>query len=316
MSKRKQRIETPGDIDPVVAEATDWFVALHEDPANSTDDPAFQAWRNADPRHAATYDRLSRLWGAAGHLPSLTASGPDMERRALLRRGVGAGALAALALCGGRLALGPNPLADHRTGTGERRTVMLADGSRAELSTATALSVDFSGSRRVVRLLDGEAWFQVAPDPSRPFAVETAGGVATALGTAFAVAREEGGARVTVTQHAVRVQASPIVRTVGEGQSLRYGPGREGRVEEANLSSLSWRGGRLAFVNRPLSEVAATLDRWTGRQTLITDGALGARLVTLMIATDEVEQGLLKLAAEVPMRITRLTSLLTIIRPS
>jgi transmembrane sensor len=191
---------------------------------------------------------------------------------------------------------------------------MLPDRSRAELSTATALSVDFSSTRRLVRLLDGEAWFQVAHDPGRPFILEAAGGKTTAIGTAFAVARQGDGARVSVTEHAVRIVAGSIVRTVSEGQSLRYGTDGEGQVENADPATLAWRSGRLVFVNRPLGEVAAQLDRWTGGHTIVADEALAAHPVTLMTGTQEAGDALVKLAAAVPMRITRLTSLLTIVR--
>lgn len=314
MTKRKAAIETIEDVDPVVAEATQWFVTLHDEPADASGNSEFRAWREADPRHAAAYDRLSRLWGASGHLGSLTAHSARADRRSVLR-GAASAALAVSALwAGGRLLLGPHPFADHGTGTGERRTVMLPDRSRVELSTATALSVDFSSRRRLVRLLDGEAWFQVARDPARPFIVEAAGGRTTALGTAFAVARQGDGARICVTEHAVRVVAGSMARTVGEGQSLVYGSGSKGLVESADPAALAWRSGRLAFVNRPLGEVAAELDRWTGGHTIVADEALAAHPVTLMTATQEAGDALVKLAAAVPMRITRLTSLLTIVR--
>lgn len=314
MKKRNRAIEKIEGIDPVVAEATRWFVTLHEDPRGAPGNPEFLAWRDADPRHGAVYDRLQRLWGASGHLGSMAAPEKTVDRRSLLRGSAGVGLAVAALAGGGRLILGPHPFADHSTGVGERRTVMLPDRSRVELSAVTALSVDFSPGRRLVRLLDGEAWFQVERDLARPFVVDAAGGRTTALGTAFAVAKRGDGVRVSVTEHAVRVEVGPISRSIDEGQSLYYGPGGNGAVERADSSALAWRSGRLAFINRPLGEVAAELDRWSGGHTLIADERLARRPVTLMTATDNAGEGLMKLAAAVPMRITRLTSLLTIVR--
>ena len=313
MNRRKPWTAGQDGIDPIMAEATRWFVTLHEEPSDLGVEPAFEAWRKADPRHAAAYARLQRLWGASGHLPALARPAPSLDRRALLRNVAGAGVAVAVVAGGGRLILGAHPFADHRTRTGERSTVILTDGSRIELSTATALTVDLSAQLRHIRLLEGEAWFQVAPDASRPFVVEAAGGSTTALGTAFAVALHGGAAEVSVTEHAVRVVRSGEAR-VSEGQSLRYGPHGVGAVRTADPLALAWREGRLAFVNRPLGEVAAALDRWTGERTVVLDEALAARRVTLTLGTEDAGDGLRRLADATPMRITRLTSALTVLR--
>lgn len=312
MNRRKPRTEGQAGIDPVMAEATRWFVTLHEAPSDRSLRPAFEAWREADPRHAAAYERLQRLWGASGHLPTLARPAPSLDRRALLRTVAGAGAAVAVVAGGGRLILGAHPFADHRTRTGERSTVILTDGSRIELSTATALTVDLTAQRRRIRLLEGEAWFQAAPDAARPFVVEAAGGSTTALGTAFAVALHGHAAEVSVTEHAVRVVRDGAAR-VAQGQSLRYGPRGVGAVQAADPLALAWRDGRLAFVDRPLGEVAAALDRWTGGRTVVLDAALAARRVTLTLGTEDAREGLARLADVTPMRITRLTSALTVV---
>ena len=303
-------------LDPAAGAATRWFVALHADPADTRERAAFEAWRDADPAHAEAYARLQRLWGASGHLPSLAAAEAGSDRRSVLR-GAGALALGGVAVLGaGRLMLGPHPFADHRTGTGERRTVALGDGSIAELSTGTALSIAFDAGERRVRLLDGEAWFRVSRDPAgRPFVVEAAGGTTTALGTAFAVAAEGDGARVTVTEHAVRIAAAGRSASVDAGQSCHYGTAGPSRPDMADAAALAWRQGRLVFVSRPLGEVVRALDRWHPGQTVITDDRLAAQPVTLMIDTGQADQALLRLGASLPMRILQVTPLLTIVRP-
>ncbi len=302
------------DLDPVMTEATRWFVALHEDAADASLRPQFEAWREADPQHAAAYYRLQRLWGASGHLPSLARPARSIDRRDLMRGVVGAGG--ALAVYGvTRIALGPHPLADHSTRPGERRTVTLADGSVVELSTASALSAAFDGRRRRVRLVAGEAFFQVRPDPARPFRVETRAGAVTALGTGFGLAVDGGQAVVSVTEHAVQVEAAAAPKRVQAGQSLRFDLHGVGVIEAADANALAWRRGRLVFVSKSLGEVVSALDRWTPGQTVITDAALSARLVTLMIDTKDAAQGVVRLADALPMRVTRLTPLLTVIRP-
>jgi len=301
-------------VDPIMAEATRWFVALHDDPFDKDERPAFEAWRDADPRHEAAYIRLQYLWGASGHLPSLIRVSPVVDRRAVLRRFAGAGAAAVLVAGAGKLFLDSHPFATHRTRAGERSTVILVDGSRIELSTATTVATDLSAGLRRIRLLEGEAWFEVEPDRRRPFVVEASGGSITALGTSFAVAVARDGAEVSVTEHAVQVQAYGRKVRVSEGERVRYGPRGAGDVQAADLTGLAWREGRLAFVNRPLGEVAVALDRWTGDRTVILDAGLAARPVTLTIGTEDAGEGLQRLAGVTPMRVTRLMPGLTAVR--
>ena len=311
---RRPRSDPLDQLDPVAREATCWFVALHEDPADTSQRLAFDAWRASDPANAAAYDRLQRLWGASGHLPSLAQPEAGQDRRALLR-GAGGLAIAGLALAGtGRILLGPHPLADYTTGVGERRTVALGDGSSVKLSTSSAISVLFTARERRIRLHDGEAWFRVARDPARAFVVESVGGTTTALGTAFAVARDSDGALVTVTEHSVRVSASGRAMDVREGQSCRYDAHGPAIPNASDAAALAWRQGRLVFISRPLGEVVAELDRWRAGQTWIMDSDLAAKPVTLMIDTREADQALIRMGSSLPMRITQLTPLLTIVR--
>jgi transmembrane sensor len=75
--------------------------------------------------------------------------------------------------------------ADYRTGVGQRVTITLPDGSVAQLNTDTAIAVKYSAQLRLVRLLRGEAAFQVRPDPEVRFRVAAHRGFAEAVGTTF-----------------------------------------------------------------------------------------------------------------------------------
>ncbi|WZB75485.1 FecR domain-containing protein [Achromobacter insuavis] len=69
-------------------------------------------------------------------------------------------------------------LADYRTGIGERRRIVLADGSALELGSDTALSVHFDSRQRQLTLHRGQAYFQVAADAARRFSVRAGQGSA------------------------------------------------------------------------------------------------------------------------------------------
>jgi len=95
----------------------------------------------------------------------------------------------------------------YQTAHGEQRVVTLADGSVVALNTDTRLRVDLSAARRDVFLRRGEALFQVAYDPRRPFVVHAAQGYARAVGTRFNVLAQESGVTVSVLEG--RVEVSP-----------------------------------------------------------------------------------------------------------
>lgn len=309
-----QDSDSPNDAQRIRCEATDWFVRLHESPAEPGPREAFDAWRAADPRHADSYARLQRLWGASAHIPGLANPRRTVSRRHALRTGAMAAAGVAGLVGAGRLVLGPHPFADHATETGERRTIALPDGSFAELSTETALNVRYGRTERTIELLGGEAFFQVAADPARPFRVLARGGTATALGTAFAVSATGDNARLIVTEHAVVARGGTRQARVGEGQGIWFGAAGVGAVEVGDANALAWRQGRLNFVARPLGKIVAELNRWSSGKIVVTDEVLAGKRATLMIGTEQADEAVTQIAAVIPMRVTRISGLLTLIR--
>lgn len=298
-----------------MTEATRWFVVMHDDPTDATVRPAFEAWRQADVRHDAAYTRLQRLWGASAHAPSLVHRPATATDRRTVLRGIVGGTLAVGATLGaGRLVLGPNALADYRTRPGERMAITLRDGSRVELSTSTAMSIDFSARLRRVSLLAGEAWFDVVKDAQRPFVVEAVGGRAQPRAGAFSVVVQDDGALINAAKGAVEARGGGASVVLAEGQSVVAGSFGVGTVRAMDPHALGWRYGRLDFINRTVRDVIATLDRWSGARTVIVNEDLGQRVVTLMISVNDVDAALTRLSEIVPMRIARLPGVLTVIR--
>ena len=211
----------------------------------------------------------------------------------------------------------PYPFADYRTSTGERRTVRLSDGTTAELSTATALSLAFDGQTRRLLLHAGEAFFTVAPDPTRPFTVEAAGGSITALGTAFAVAHHASDVRVTVTQHTVLVATGTARVQLPAGHQLHYSGGQLGAAEAVNPDmALAWRQGHLVFLATPFGQVIKALEPWHPGRILVMDAALASRPVTVMINIRRPKTMLHTLRSTLPIRVATFSPYLTLIYPA
>ncbi|MGE0716909.1 MAG: FecR domain-containing protein, partial [Alphaproteobacteria bacterium] len=185
--------------DAIFEEAVIRQARLREPDATDDDRAAHARWIAADPLHALADAEARALWIAAAVPAARVAAAPrstPQPRAAPSRRPVRRPVLARLALAASLLlavaagvAWGPVAFdrlrADHATAVGERRLVTLADGSRVWLNSDTALVVAMTAGERRVRLLRGEAFFEVAADPARPFVAATGAGSARDVGTAY-----------------------------------------------------------------------------------------------------------------------------------
>lgn len=273
-------------------EAARWITERDAGLLTEEDELALAAWLAADPRHAEAHARLEGTWRAIGSPLVETAlreqpSALTFSTRAPPRQWLG-GAIAAslvLAIVGGMNDWPTHLRADAMTQTGEQRELTLTDGSIVQLNTGSAVAIDYHDDRRIVRLLKGEAAFTVAADRARPFTVEAGNGSTTALGTRFLVRREDADTDVTVTEHSVRVlspvaaQASEPGVVVKEGQSIRYGAAGISQPHAVDIEQTqAWTRGLLVFVDRPLGEVVAELNRYhPGHIRVVGDDLAGRR---------------------------------------
>jgi len=177
------------------------------------------------------------------------------------------------------------------TGVGERRVVHLPDGSTVTLNTSSRLVLAFTADRRLVRLVQGQALFEVAHDRSRPFTVEAADRQVTALGTIFEVRVDPGRVHVVLIEGRVVVDRAADV--AGSGPSIPVAPAilRPGQEYVAELGAaqqvapvdvnrqLMWRDGFVAFEDEPLADAVAEMNRYSNRPIqLAADGVATLRI--------------------------------------
>jgi transmembrane sensor len=282
VTENAPRTSIPDAIPSGIAEtAADWIVRRDAGELPADAELAFRNWMS-EPAHRRAFERLEALWGLmdgdpAPSLPPLPASrrtifrrkrgsaaAPAQKMQRGMQRWTGAAVAASIALIA-FASFGDwstRLRADYATGVGERRVLTLEDGSRVTLGTSSAIAHDFSGAHRKVRLLEGSAFFEVAPDRNHPFTVEAAGGSATALGTAFAVRERDDSAELVVTEHRVRVMGGGRSGVVAEGQRVDFGAEELGVIEAAGNGATAWTRGQLVVVNRPLGEVVAEIARY------------------------------------------------------
>ncbi|MED5611659.1 FecR family protein [Pseudomonas sp. JH-2] len=258
-------------------QANAWVVRLTSGEATVEDARALREWCARSPEHNRAYQDAARLWKQLGRLP--TEPRLRAHRGRYLRAGLAACAVLFLGLAWLQLDqdIGSRLVAsDYRTGTAERREIVLEDGSRVELDARTRLDVDYSATRRRIVLADGAAVFHVRHDASRPFVVEADNGSVTALGTVFEVRHQASSVRVVCSEGVVAVrQASQQPLRLEAGQQMRYDDNHSDTPQPVDSTeALAWRTDLLVFKQRPLAELVEELNRYRhGRIILASDAA-------------------------------------------
>ncbi len=288
----------------IEAEAASWLSLLGRDRVSDEERTRFNNWLNQSDRHREIFESISALWGDLEQLKELKDIGEaSLEQRRVHARPVTRRWLVAVAasifaiMLGGAYWLQQGYRApqsgEFATRTGEQRTIDLVDGSSVILNTGSLLRVDFSHDERSVRLMEGEAYFEVAKEARRPFVVYAANGAAKAVGTAFTVRVRDGKAlEVTVEEGRVALLsmidpesaaaslqdiAHATVTELTAGQSVIYDNDVEQLelIDAADLNrKLSWRQGILAYAGEPLEDVVADISRYTDLKIEITESEL------------------------------------------
>ncbi|MBG0810537.1 FecR domain-containing protein [Methylosinus sp. H3A] len=304
---------SPKDQNSARDAAIDWLMRRNEGRLSRREQRAFDAWLAADPAHRAAFGDISEMFGRLTEMRFDRATARASRRRPLA---AALGAAAALFL--GVAFFDDLSLliqADVYAGPGGTKSVALPDGSHAQLDARSAIALRYEGGERRVALLAGQAWFEVAPDPARPFVVEASGGTVTALGTAFDVSVEQETTRVTVGEHRVSVASGGRAVTVGEGEQSAYAPGAAALPpSHADLTrATAWRNGSLIFENATLGEVVATLGRYHRGHVFFADPQIATRRVTGVFGANDPVEALREIESALGLRMVALTSYLIVI---
>lgn len=333
-----------GDIPEAITEdAARWMARLDAECCTEADRLAFARWLDEDPQHRWAFQELSEVWA---RLRTLADVKPLLEqpvvhrlpsarpaalvaaatgKTAAPRRELSTLVASLLVILGfvAHLALDA-PTQRFATGTGEVRSVMLADGSRVELNAQTQLEVDIDRDGRRVRLLQGDAVFHVARD-SRPFVVSTDRGSVAALGTAFAVQRGDDATQVAVLTGRVAVTLAsaelpltpydgavdftprPERAVLGSGERLEVAAELRPRSASSDelARDLSWRQGYLVYDQAPLGSVISDMRRYSDVNIHLADARLDEVRVSGRFATGDVEALLAQLSADAGLRVDR-----------
>lgn len=306
---------------------------------------AVEAWASADPGNAQELERLRTIWSSpstgdwdvgrawmrvADRLDREPAPAESERRRPILARSLALAASIAIGALGAWLVwrvvrpAGPEVPAVVVTAPGEQRSVDLPDGTRIALAPGSQLRVDPAYGRTERRVdLEGEAWFEVRHDVSRPFRVHAGATTVEDLGTEFVVRALPGASLVRV----VVVSGSASLHRTGapadEGVTLQARdvgtlaagdarPTVERGVEVGPL--VAWHEGRLDFEAARLDSVVVELSRWYGVTIRLADNNLGTRPFTGPLRLDDLDDALEVLTLSLDVRVERVGDTVVVVR--
>jgi len=282
---------------------------------------AFSEWCTRDPRHAAAVRRVERLLALLDEMPAVREriavqtegwdeiSSPAPHSGGVLRAfpawATGLAAVLVVGVVVGWLGVRHGP-ERHVTNAASQELVTLRDGSIIRLNAASEVRVDLGRAERRVTLERGEAHFQVASDPARPFIVTAGALTVRAVGTAFNVRLEEVAVDVLVVEGKVEVTRRtpggsaavqntppPILgagqRIVVPHESPSAAPIVQNMTPASMHSLLGWQGRMTTFLDTPLRDVVEQFNRRNATQLILADLALGERKIGGVIPLDQFD---------------------------
>ncbi|MDN2711052.1 FecR domain-containing protein [Janthinobacterium sp. SUN118] len=298
----------------IVQRAAEWMARLWSDDASDADQVACARWRAAHPHHDLAWRRLQAFEGklhgvprdAARHALHAPAPAAHLNRRRALK-------LLALILPVGGMAYALRgtdswqvATAGHSTVTGEIREMILPDGTRVMLASASAIDVRFDASERLLLLRAGEILVTTAHDAAqRPFRVQSRHGTVRALGTRFTLRQEEHVSRVAVFEGAVEVRLAhapdrPV--RIDMGQGAVFSADIVQSAAPVSAGAAAWARGMLVADDMRLDALIAELARY--RPGLLRcDPAVAALKVNGVFPLRDTDRALHNLALALPIQI-------------
>lgn len=308
----------------IARQAADWFVSHRDGSLGSSERQAFDEWLLASPVHVEEYLGVALI---AQALPTAaddpetpldaileragTADAADVqllranisephaipERRTVWNRWQLAVAAVLAVVIGGFLWWNTDHSAApqrYATGHGEQKTWRLADNSVLRLNTDTAVTVRYRHAERLIEIDRGQAFFEVAHEPTRHFRVVAGPANIVAVGTQFDVYRDRVSTVVTVVEGQVTVASDSTPR-----RNLQVNAGGQVRVIAGTLPdhatpvdaqrSTAWLRRQIAFDQEPLAAVAAEFNRYGAVPIEIETPSLNTLVISGVFAADDTE---------------------------
>lgn len=364
MRPSHSKVDPAMDSEQIEQRAAAWLAKRDSGAWSENDEQALQTWLDESTAHEVAFIRLEAVWTQALRLKAMGAgiprgaipapeelqspasaalppeSSPTSEPGSvkISRRALVTLAASVVLACALGVAYLLSRETAYRTSVGAIASVPMDDGSRVTLNTDSELRFAVTNTERRVQLDRGEAFFEVAKDPGRPFVVAAGDKRIIAVGTKFSVRRDGSYVRVLVTEGKVRLEGevSPA-RTAGSVSSPETPPrprpadgtlltgladsvlltaGSVARATDQSVlvqteavpaveEHLSWRSGFLIFRDTSLADAVAEFNRYNTRKIVIEDPALAAMKVNGKFRSTNFEAFVRLIEDAFPLRAER-----------
>lgn len=308
--------------------ALDWLLRIQQSPEDAELRTELATWLAADASHVEAYRKAQRVWQVTGMVqtspatttPSHPFAAPAAPPQRPRRRRWARVLAASLAACLVAVIAPQTYLAyksDYRTGAGEQRTVELDDGSRIRLDSQSAVAVQYSENLREVRLLAGQAFFEVTPDQQRPFTVDADTLQIWVTGTAFNVAMRPDQLAVAVRHGSVRVTEGDnlLAEALTQGERLRLRDGAAPVRDDLPTSQIAaWQQGKLIVRDASIREALEELRPYLPGRLALLDERLGAQRISGVYDLHDPDAALRAIVAPYQGQVTHLTGWLRVVR--
>lgn len=287
-----KKVNTVENESAILDQATEWVVELNSGELSEARTEMLHAWLKESPLHESSLIKVSDIWDETNTLVAETKAVSRPSRNTWsFSTGMAATAVVFVTIIGVLLTNGMNLSGDvqkplvviHETLIGEFKTITLADSSRVILNTNSRISVAFNQRSEVrrIHLLQGEAYFDVAKDPLRPFIVNVDKREVRAVGTAFNIKSNTSYIEVLVKEGivdfvdlsgAVESNKSPDRLTAGQILEVENGSKALSLLQPEKIDKrLSWQTGRVVFEGDKLKDVISEVSRYTKTQFIFSD---------------------------------------------
>ena len=272
-------------------QALQWYVRLRSPDISDEERQYHSNWLSQNAVHQQAYTAIQQEWQDLDNLESWAITEmrqlqervvPPKHNRNILfgLAAIGTAALAVTVLIMMQPIVNQFEMHKYETLKGEQRQIVLEDGSRIHLNSASSVSVRFTADAREINLLQGEGFFDVAHVWGRPFIVQVLGSKIVAVGTRFNVYYKNDDIAVTVLEGRVAIVAADTpMETLKEGAALDLDKtgillgsdqqaqltiqGEVVEVKAVDAEKLTaWNRGLLILDAMPLREVAEELSRY------------------------------------------------------
>lgn len=213
------------------------------------------------------------------------------------------------------------------TDIGQQSTFYMQDKTKVMLNTNSELRVTYTNKQRLLELIRGEMFVEVAHDQMWPLSVHASNQRIQAVGTAFSVEMKEDAVELIVTDGKVLVAEkteknnNPLqytdIRLPDDALAVAHGQGVELGNRNASvldLSSndvdvkLSWQSGELVFRGESLAEALAEVSRYTSYSFKFEQDSMRSLRIAGLFKTDDLEGFLDALALNLSIEHSKISS--------